>query len=194
MNAECWFSSNHKPPEPYCYCGLCAVANIIDAIYRWRAMTSNIQRQVKGGCFPYRPSLDMSPVLTEVTLRRVVDHDDIYTAPIVWHEGISDDEVLRANIPVLRAASIEIERVFVPSEPMRIPHDPEPPSAETQREAAEKAAQLVDRLAANFGVEAVTGSRLHRRRLGQQARMDAQRSLAHRVLRGFDAARLHPAG
>lgn len=148
MSAACWFHS-HDAPAPDCTCGLYAVANVIDALYRLRAMTYNIRRLVRGGCWPHRPNMGMWPVLTHVTLHGVTDHDDMATAPILWHP---EADSLGTNFPVLRAASAEIQRMFVTAEPMGTAQD-----AETKRRAASNAALFVERLAEQFGVPAVAG-------------------------------------
>lgn len=148
LRAACWFH-DHNAPAPDCSCGIYAVANVVDALYRLRAMTINIRNLAKGGCWPYRPSMSMAPVLTEVTLRRVVDHDDMATAPILWHP---DADSLSTNFPVLRAASAEIQRMFVTTEPRGTAT-----STEAKHEAVKNALALADRLAEQFGVPAVAG-------------------------------------
>lgn len=148
LRAACWFHG-HDAPAPDCTCGLYAVANVVDALYRLRALTSNIRRLVRGGCWPYRPHRGMAPVLTRVTLHRVTDHDDFATAPILWHP---EADSLDTNFPVLRAASAEIQHMFVTAEPMGTAQDDE-----TKRRAVSKAVELADRLAEQSGVPVVAG-------------------------------------
>ncbi|WP_326544691.1 hypothetical protein QGN31_06560 [Mycobacterium sp. 2-64] len=148
LRAACWFN-DHDAPAPNCSCGLYAVANVVDALYRLCAMTSNIRRLVRGGCWPYRPSMGMVPVLAHVTLHQVMDHDDIATAPILWHD---EADSLATNFPVLRAGSAEIQRMFVTAEPRGTAT-----SAEAKRGALEDAVVLAERLTEQFGVPAVAG-------------------------------------
>ncbi|WP_156747833.1 hypothetical protein [Mycobacterium sp. 1465703.0] len=52
LRAACWFH-DHDAPAPDCTCGLYAVANVVDALYRLRAMTINIRnltRESGSGC------------------------------------------------------------------------------------------------------------------------------------------------
>ncbi|OBJ10888.1 hypothetical protein A5625_10490 [Mycobacterium sp. 1465703.0] len=47
--------------------------------------------------------MGMAPVLTQVTLHRVVDHDDIATAPILWHPDPDSRVRLRMLIVMARS-------------------------------------------------------------------------------------------
>jgi hypothetical protein len=109
MRAVCSLH-DHDPPAPGCRCGVYAVANPLDGVYRLRSMTCNI----RGGdwynsWFPLNPSRGMAPVLAQVTLHRAVDHDDQGT----WSILAEVKQQIGASTPVIRAASAEITRLFV---------------------------------------------------------------------------------
>lgn len=128
----------HEPPAPGCACGIYAVGNVVDALYRLRAMAANIRRpDARHSWFPYRPDSGMVPVLARVRLQRAVEHDDNGT----WAVLAEARRVICTPTPVLRAASAEITRLFVPGDLL------------DDRSGAELAA----RLAHAFGVEAATG-------------------------------------
>ena len=80
----------------------------------------------------------MAPVLSRVTLRRAVDHDDKGVAAILWHRGC---EPIATSTPVIRASSLEITRLFVTDELI----------------GTVAADDLADRLATRYDVEAVAG-------------------------------------
>lgn len=129
---------DHDPPAAGCACGIYAVENTLDAVYRLRAMTSNIRGGDSYNCWwPLNPDRRMAPVLAQVKLRRAVEHDDQGTWSVLAHVK----QQIGAHTPVLRAASAEITRVFVSDELI----------------GAQAAVTLADRLAASYGVEAVAG-------------------------------------
>jgi hypothetical protein len=129
---------DHDPPAPGCRCGVYAVANVVDGLYRLRAMSRNIVADDWYNCwFPLWPDRGMAPILAQVTLHRAVDHDDKGT----WSILSKVKQQIGASTPVIRAASAEIERVFVTA-------------GLIGREAA---VELANRLAASLGVEAVAG-------------------------------------
>ena len=138
MDAECSVHG-HAPPPAGCACGIYGVTNVLDAVYRYRAMAANIQRGDGYNCwFPYGPARGMVPVLARCTFRRAVAHDDVATWAV-----LSD---VRGQIdvatPVLRAGSARIERVFV-----------------TDGLAGDGAAarELADRLGAALDVDGIAG-------------------------------------
>lgn len=138
LRAECPVSRDHKPPVPGCACGVYAVPNVVDAIYRVRATAINIRDADPANCwYPFAPDRGMTPVLTRVKLRRAIDDDDVGT----WAVLSALKQQIAAPTPVIRAASAEVTRIFVPS-------------ALIGSAAADRIAQ---RLAAGFGVETVGG-------------------------------------
>lgn len=155
---------DHAAPAPGCACGVYAVANVVDGLYRLRAMTMNIRNRAAGSQFPCFPDSGMVPILSRVELHRAAGHDDKGMAPIltqfdangherylplgIWSRVKQVDDLgrktyvsLGTSIPVIRAASAEIRRVFVTAELI----------------GAEAAIELANRLAASLDVEAVAG-------------------------------------
>lgn len=136
LRAECPVSHYHTPPVPGCACGIYAVPNVVDAIYRVRAMAINI-RDADPGWYPFAPDLGMVPVLARVKLLSAIDDDDVGT----WAVLSALKQHIDAPTPVIRAASAEITRIFVPGALI----------------GAAAADRLAQRLAAGFGVETVGG-------------------------------------
>ncbi|MGH3725007.1 MAG: hypothetical protein ACRDUS_12910 [Mycobacterium sp.] len=128
----------HNPPSPGCRCGIYAVTNVVDAIYRLRAMVANIRRGDIYNCwFPLNPDRGMVPVLARVRLRQVVEHNDIGT----WSILSQVRRQIKTSTPVVRAASAEITRIYI-----------------TDELAGAKAADsIAQRLAMSFGVETFGG-------------------------------------
>lgn len=133
MHATCSLRA-HQPPAPGCACGIYAVTNVVDAIYRLRAMAANIRRADTYNCwFPLNPDRGMMPVLTQVRLRQVVEHDDKGT----WSILSQVKQQIKVSTPVIRAASAEITRMYITDE----------------LTGAEAADNLAQRLAVNFDVK-----------------------------------------
>lgn len=142
----------HEPPAVGCECGIYAVGNVVDAIYRFRIMTHNIRTRTVGW-FPSCPDDGMVAVLAAVTMHRVASETSpaIPTLQIVVNDdgshslNVSHQRAARPEdddaIPELRAASAEITRLFI--EPEAIDTDAAP--------------QLAARLAQSYGCEASVG-------------------------------------
>lgn len=137
MHATCSLRA-HQPPAPGCACGIYAVTNVVDAIYRQRAMAANIRRADTYNCwFPLNPDRGMVPVLAQVRLRQAVEHDDKGT----WSILSQVKQQIKVSTPVVRAASAEITRMYITDELI----------------GPEAADGLAQRLAASFGVGAQVG-------------------------------------
>jgi protein-tyrosine-phosphatase len=126
LRARCSLQ-DHEPPAPSCTCGIWAVDNIVDALWRVRKLTRGIRRQDLD-VLPMRPDPGIAPILTQVALHRAIESLDL---------GAGVD----GGVPVLRAASAEVERIFVTDELI----------------GTRRATELANRLAASYGVEAIVG-------------------------------------
>ncbi|MEZ0352381.1 hypothetical protein [Mycobacterium sp. pR1184] len=130
VDAECCMHAGHQPPEPDCACGIYAIANVIDALYRLRVITANIATGTTSLFRPTRVAAGTIPVLARVHLTRVRWTD----RAVAWSE-------LRCTSPEMRAATARIERLYVADELIAYDH----------------ARRLADRLSATLGVPAVVG-------------------------------------
>lgn len=109
MRATCALRA-HQPPAPGCACGIYAVTNVVDAIYRLRAMAANIRRADTYNCwFPLNPDRGMVPVLAQVKLRQAVEHDDKGT----WSILSQVKQQIKVSTPVIRAATAEITHMYI---------------------------------------------------------------------------------
>jgi hypothetical protein len=146
MRAACAVH-DHDPPAAGCPCGVYAVANVVDGLYRLRAMTANIRENDWYNCWwPLWPDRGMAPILAQVTLHRAVDHDDRGT----WSILSRVKRQISVSTPVLRGASAEIRRVFVTPELI----------------GTEAAVKLANRLSVTFDVEVVAGFPKYTARIG----------------------------
>jgi hypothetical protein len=105
--------ANHDPPAAGCKCGVYAVADVLEGLYRLRAMTANIREDDwYNSWWPLWPDSGMAPLLAQVTLHRAVEHDDRGT----WSILSKVKRQISVSTPVLRAESAEITKVFVTPE------------------------------------------------------------------------------
>lgn len=130
VRAECSVHADHQPPEPDCACGIYAVDNVIDALYRLRVITANIATGTTSLFRPTRVAAGTIPVLARVHLTRVRWID----RAVPWSE-------LRCTSPEMRAATVRIECLYLADELI-------------DRDAAEA---LADRLSGTVGVRALVG-------------------------------------
>jgi hypothetical protein len=95
----------HDPPEIGCGCGLYAVENVVDALYRLRVTQFNLRTGTTAGAFhPFRPRT--IPVLTKGLSYKVR----------VTNSWTQTPGARRINVPELRAAMYRIERVYIASD------------------------------------------------------------------------------
>lgn len=96
---------DHQPPEPDCACGIYAVENVIDALYRLRVITANIATGTTSLFRPTHVAPGTIPVLAHVHLNRVR-----------WiNRGVSWSD-LECTSPEMRAATASIEYLYVADE------------------------------------------------------------------------------
>jgi hypothetical protein len=126
LRARCSLQ-DHEPPVAHCSCGIWAVSDVVDALWRVRKLTRGIRRQDLD-VLPMRPDPGIAPILTQVRLHRAMECLDLGA-------GVA------GGTPVLRAASAEVTRIFVTDELIGI----------------QKARELANRLAASYDVEAIVG-------------------------------------
>lgn len=100
IHAQCIEQAGHEPPEPDCACGIFAVENVIDALFRLHVITYNIATGTTSAWRPTRLEPGTVPVLARVRLHRVRwDHDA--------------SEVHKCITPELRAATARIEQLYL---------------------------------------------------------------------------------
>lgn len=121
--------ADHEPPEPDCACGIYAVENVIDALYRLRVITANIATGTTSLFRPTRAAAGTIPVLARVQLT----HVRWINRAVSWSD-------LKC-IPEMRAAAARIECLYVADELIDHGH----------------ARRLGDQLSAALGVAAVVG-------------------------------------
>lgn len=105
VHAECSDHAAHQPAEIDCACGVYAVENVIDVLYRLRVITANIATGTTSLFRPTRVAAGTIPVLARVQLTRVRWID----RAVSWSE-------LRCTSPEMRAATARIERLYIPGE------------------------------------------------------------------------------
>lgn len=128
VHAQCIERADHQPPEPGCACGIFAVENVIDALFRLHVITRNIAAGTTSAWRPTRLRPGTIPVLARVHLHRVR-----------WDHDASD--VHKCITPEMRAASARIERLYL-----------------TDRLVGrDTARRIADQLAAALSVTAVVG-------------------------------------
>ncbi|OJZ75697.1 hypothetical protein BRW65_03945 [Mycobacterium paraffinicum] len=130
VRAECSVHVDHQPPEHDCACGVYAVENVIDALYRLCVITANIATGTTSLFRPTRVAPDTIPVLAHVHLTRV----RWINRAVPWSD-------LKCTSPEMRAGVARIEQLYLAAQ--LVDH--------------KRAERLAERLRATLGVPAVVG-------------------------------------
>ncbi|WP_368834156.1 hypothetical protein [Mycobacterium intracellulare] len=130
VRAECSVHADHQPPEITCACGIYAVENVIDALYRLRVITANIATGTTSLFRSTPVAPDTIPVLARVHLARV----RWINRAVRWSDR-------KCTSPEMRAAAARIECAYVADE--LVDHD--------------RARRLADQLSTALGITAVVG-------------------------------------
>jgi hypothetical protein len=130
-------TAHHVPPSEGCKCGIYAEHHVIAALYRYRAAVDNIRRDDWYWSWNPLDPAGKVPVLLQVKMHNASWIDD----QGLWAPLARVRDNIATNVPVLRAAEIEITRMFVTTELL----------------SAEAATALVERLALSFGIPATIG-------------------------------------